>query len=161
MVPFSRAVSLWRAERGWTQQELALRAGISRPNLSAIERGKREVSLKTLRVLASALGVKPGVLVDGIDPFSARGPFPLSRNALDRIADAAFGKGSVQGSEKELADLLRLMTRSRRAVGGRAGKRRVQTAWLKFKSAFPPEVVQTLLQRMEDRQRLPRSSRGS
>lgn len=65
MIPFGQAVLLWRLHRGLTQQTLAVKARVPRSNLSAIERGKREVSLRTLRSLALALEVRPGVLADG------------------------------------------------------------------------------------------------
>jgi transcriptional regulator with XRE-family HTH domain len=61
--PFGETVLAWRLARGMTQAALARAACIPRPNLSAIERGDREVTLKTLRALALALEVRPGVLV--------------------------------------------------------------------------------------------------
>ena len=81
MAPFGETVLLWRLQRGLTQKELARRAGVPRPNLSAIERGQLEVSLKTVRALALALGVRPGVLVDGIAPEEG-GAGELSREAM-------------------------------------------------------------------------------
>ncbi|HMF41326.1 MAG TPA: helix-turn-helix transcriptional regulator, partial [Polyangia bacterium] len=68
MQPFGETVLAWRLARGMTQAELGRAARIPRPNLSAIERGDREVTLKTLRALALALDVRPGVLADGIPP---------------------------------------------------------------------------------------------
>ena len=72
-LPFGQAVMLWRRQGGLTQQALARRAGIPQPNLSAIERGGRAVSLTTIRALAAALGVRPGMLVDGMPPASGAG----------------------------------------------------------------------------------------
>lgn len=68
MLPFGETVLAWRLARGLTQAALANLARVSRPNLSAIERGQREVTLGTLRALAVALDVRPGVLVDGVSP---------------------------------------------------------------------------------------------
>ena len=88
MLPFGQTVRVWRVHRGMTQQQLAQAAHIPRPNLSAIEQGKREVSLSTLRALALALEVQPGVLVDGIPPSLSGGmSSPFSRKALEEIAD--------------------------------------------------------------------------
>ena len=50
-------VKAWREYRGLTQDALAEKAGISKAYLSQIETGKRTGVAKTLRALASALGV--------------------------------------------------------------------------------------------------------
>lgn len=42
-----------RAARGWTQQDLAERAGVSRQTINAIETGKYEPSLSLAFVLAA------------------------------------------------------------------------------------------------------------
>ena len=46
-----------RAERGWTQDELARRAGLSKSYLSRIEDGERQPSLASLLSLAQAHGI--------------------------------------------------------------------------------------------------------
>jgi DNA-binding XRE family transcriptional regulator len=56
------AVKLWREHRGLTQQELAKRAGISKPYLSQIETGKRQGTVETLNAIAGALDVPLDVL---------------------------------------------------------------------------------------------------
>lgn len=159
MLPIGRAVYLWRNERELTQEQLARATGISRPNLSDLERGKRELSLKSLRLLASALQVTPGTLVDGIPPLAVRGPLRFSRKNLDRIADAVFGEKKVTGQEARVADLLRILSRSRISAATKTaarpiGKRRVNVAWAQFKSGLSKETAQALLQRIEDRERL-------
>jgi DNA-binding XRE family transcriptional regulator len=52
--------NLWRLreERGWTQQQLAARAGIKQPRIAEIERGDANPTLLTLSRLAIALGVR-------------------------------------------------------------------------------------------------------
>lgn len=46
-----------RKGRGWTVQELAYRCDIERSNLSRIESGRANVTLKTLCAICNALGV--------------------------------------------------------------------------------------------------------
>ncbi len=58
------AVKLWREHRGLTQQELARRAGISKPYLSQIETGKRQGTVETLIAIARALEVPLDALTD-------------------------------------------------------------------------------------------------
>ncbi len=87
MHPFGETVLAWRLSRGMSQADLARAARVPRPNLSAIERGDREVTLKTLRALALALDLPPGLLVDGLMPDA--GALPLTRERLERVARAA------------------------------------------------------------------------
>ena len=47
-----------RKEKGLSQEELALKSGLNRPYISAIEKGKRNVSLEVMEKLAGALGIK-------------------------------------------------------------------------------------------------------
>ncbi|MBI2340159.1 MAG: helix-turn-helix transcriptional regulator, partial [Deltaproteobacteria bacterium] len=44
----AQQISAWRQVRGLTQEELASRTGIPRPNLSAIERGQHDITVATL-----------------------------------------------------------------------------------------------------------------
>jgi transcriptional regulator with XRE-family HTH domain len=54
-----------RLERGWTQDELARRAGISKGFLSDLENNKRGVNADTLLDVAQALGVSIDYLMTG------------------------------------------------------------------------------------------------
>ena len=157
MVPFGEAVLLWRLQRGLTQEELARRAGVPRPNLSAIERGQREVSLKTLRALAVALGVRPGVLVDGIVPQEEAGG--LSREAMERIADAVVRNAPLaEPKEQALADRLKYLVGSRLRAAGPMTKGGVRLgrvsdrAWLSL-SSYPKAVIESLVSRILERGR--------
>ena len=157
MLPFGSAVQLWRLRRGLTQGQLAQRARMPRPNLSAIERGKREVSLSTLRALAFALEVQPGVLVDGLAPGLVQQVVPLSRNAMERIADAVVSHRPLRHrAEEALAKGLGDMVAQRRRIllGRRSalrGKRRRHAHWLQLRAICPPDVLQSLLERIDNR----------
>jgi putative transcriptional regulator len=61
-----------RAERNWTQQELADRTGVSRQTIHAIESGKYHPSLPLAFELARVFGVKLEELFDpnGMAPGS-------------------------------------------------------------------------------------------
>ena len=48
-------IRVWREYRGYTQQELAEAAGISKPYLSQIETGKRTGTTEVLSAIANAL----------------------------------------------------------------------------------------------------------
>jgi len=51
-----------RDQRGYSQEELAERAGLHRNYVGGIERGERNVALENIVKLAKALSVKPGDL---------------------------------------------------------------------------------------------------
>lgn len=53
-----------RKSCGLSQEELAERAGLHRTYVSGIERGKRNVSVENLFVLAKALRVAPAELLE-------------------------------------------------------------------------------------------------
>lgn len=56
---FGSRVRERRTAKGWNQRELAERIGVDRNWVSAIESGKQNVSLQTLRKFADALAVDP------------------------------------------------------------------------------------------------------
>lgn len=63
---FGRNLRAVREEKGWTQEELAEKAGLASVQISRVERGVREVRLTTLLRLVSALETTPARLFDGL-----------------------------------------------------------------------------------------------
>ena len=60
-----RVITL-RIESGLSQEELADRAGISRANVSHVERGHHAPNLATLVCIARGLGITANELIEGI-----------------------------------------------------------------------------------------------
>ena len=54
----ARNVRLLRIMRGWSQEALALEAGLDRSYVGAVERGERNPTLASVERLAEALGVE-------------------------------------------------------------------------------------------------------
>ncbi|MDA2912900.1 helix-turn-helix transcriptional regulator [Acidobacteriia bacterium AH_259_A11_L15] len=54
---FGNRVRALRRRRGWSQEELASRAGIHPTYLGGIERGERNPALANIAAIARALGV--------------------------------------------------------------------------------------------------------
>lgn len=63
-------ITLLRAEKGWSQAELARRIGVSASAVSMYEQGRREPSLGLLVRLAREFGVTTDYLLMGENPHS-------------------------------------------------------------------------------------------
>jgi transcriptional regulator with XRE-family HTH domain len=60
---FGETVRALRKAKGWSQDEFADRSGIHRADVGARERGERNVTLRTIRIIADTLRVKVVELV--------------------------------------------------------------------------------------------------
>ena len=56
-----------RLQRSLTQEAMSLACGLSRAYISELEMGRKDPSLYTIFRLASALRMKPSVLIDEIE----------------------------------------------------------------------------------------------
>ncbi|MAB14723.1 transcriptional regulator with XRE-family HTH domain [Parvibaculum indicum] len=55
-----------RAEKGWSQEDLAFESGLHRTYISGIERGIRNPTIVILAKLAETLDVEPGELLERV-----------------------------------------------------------------------------------------------
>lgn len=60
---FARNLRILRERAGFSQEELAYRAGLHRTYIGSVERGHRNVSLRTIEQIARALNVAPFQLI--------------------------------------------------------------------------------------------------
>ncbi len=75
MTPLGANLHRLRKAAGWTQQDLAVAAGLNTSIVSQIEQGKnQDPRLKTLQALAKALGVTVDALVNPPDDQAAPEP---------------------------------------------------------------------------------------
>jgi transcriptional regulator with XRE-family HTH domain len=63
---FGKAIRALREERGYSQEELAERAGLHRNYVGGVERGERNVALENIVKLAAALSVRTHDLFDSL-----------------------------------------------------------------------------------------------
>jgi DNA-binding XRE family transcriptional regulator len=77
----ARQVRRLRQQAGLTQEALAKRAGLARPNLARVESGRYRPSLETLERIARALGQPVSVLVSRPMLSSRAGPPKRRRKA--------------------------------------------------------------------------------
>ena len=73
-----------REAAGWSQRELATRAGVHQPQVARAESGQ-DIQLSLLARLAAPLGLVPGLLAAGL-PASAAAPAPAALH--DTVADS-------------------------------------------------------------------------
>lgn len=61
---FGQRIAMLRKDKGWTQEQLALRSGMARSYLGGVERGQRNIALENIVKLARTLEIKPSRLMD-------------------------------------------------------------------------------------------------
>jgi transcriptional regulator with XRE-family HTH domain len=71
-----RRVAHHRQRRGWTQEVLAERVGVSTKYLQRIEAGRENLSLRSLATIAAALGCRP---FDLLRPMRSMAPVRRGR----------------------------------------------------------------------------------
>jgi transcriptional regulator with XRE-family HTH domain len=65
-VRFGQRVRELRKETGLSQEAFAAECGLDRTYISGIERGKRNVSLRNIQVIAKALAISVSELMQGL-----------------------------------------------------------------------------------------------
>src|SRR4051812_10319786 len=98
------SIRMLRLEKGWSQEQLAERAGLSYKFVGEVERGVGNPSVETLFEIATALGVEPVAFFESragtVDPF---GPGVSE----ERLYSAREALESLEDLLKELAAPLR------------------------------------------------------
>src|SRR3954454_24205609 len=105
-----------RTERGWTQDVLAQKAGISKGFLSDVENGKRNISADTLLDIAKVLGLSLDYLMTGEDGEKR------AREVIEIPADLAE---LARNESIPFPKILLLLQMRRQIVAHRSGSRRL------------------------------------
>lgn len=155
MISFGQNLYLWRLFRGLSQEALAKKARIPRPNLSAFETSKREPTLPTMRALAIALEVYPGTLASGIPPEYFKEP--ISRGSLEDIVKESLGKRvpHISLSQRAIGSMLSKIISNRVCAQKKIYKNTLKnrseyiTNWLILKASLKPEILNNLLSRLD------------
>ena len=157
MLTFGDNILLWRLHRSLSQAQLATISGIPRPNLSNIETGKRDVTLSTIRYLATALGVLPGTLVNGEPPNYKKRNKKLSRDYMERVArSVALGIPPKDSEKRQLHNLLReVLSNSLKYTRTHQTRlpmptRKSSRAWLQLRALYPKEILNSLIVRTRE-----------
>jgi len=62
-VTTGEVIRILRDKKGWTQDELARRSGISSTNLSALENDQVDIGKRRAEALSKAFGVHPAIIM--------------------------------------------------------------------------------------------------
>ncbi|VVE60245.1 transcriptional regulator [Pandoraea anapnoica] len=95
---FGRHLAGLRKKYNWAQDKLALESGLARSYLSGVERGKRNISLRNICILADTLGLPPHELLafDASNGMTADigasvsvpcDPYPSLNRAMQKLSD--------------------------------------------------------------------------
>ncbi|CAG2143244.1 hypothetical protein LMG31506_02798 [Cupriavidus yeoncheonensis] len=91
---FGLHLATLRKQRGWSQETLSLESGLARSYLSGIERGKRNLALLNICMLADTLGVPRSEMLDfprqGSTGVQVEEPRPVFGNAQNAAIEATL-----------------------------------------------------------------------
>ena len=135
-----------RQDRGVTQAELALKAGIPQPNLSNIEKDKQDLTVTTLRKIAYALEVPMTFFFEEEKSAAASA---LTRPLIEKLARAAaLGGEKLNPQERQITGWLRdiLPVKSVRKVP----VKKMYRSWMELKRRFGSSAIQTLCERVKE-----------
>ena len=137
-----------RLTRGITQAELARSAGLTQPNLSAIEKGRRDMTVSTLRRISLALGVGASRLL-GESPAEKTAPATLNRPRIERLARLVVQPGDLDQTEDE--KIARHFRQILPAPGARRrpAKKTLQS-WFELRAQFDQNQIRSILERIRD-----------
>lgn len=98
-----------RGQRGWSQEELGARSGLTYKFIGEVERGQKSPSLDSLARLAEGFGLDIVELfgqASGREPYPRLAPDPLvavreARDSLDRVLARAKKAGKPGNSRRK------------------------------------------------------------
>ncbi|MBK7407967.1 MAG: helix-turn-helix transcriptional regulator [Saprospirales bacterium] len=67
LIQLGNTIRQHRKAKGWSQEELAFQSGLDRTYIGSVERGERNIAALNLMKIANVLGVKVGVLLEGME----------------------------------------------------------------------------------------------
>jgi|SRR5215203_894139 len=105
MTTIGERVKRYRVAFGYTQSELARRAGVLQPVISSLETGRHYPRFDTVRKLAHALGIPISALVDDAISGPPEPPSTPRTDERDEVFAERFGKLSVVEAGELRAEL--------------------------------------------------------
>ena len=144
MINLGQKLYLVRLEKGLTQHDLVLRSGVAQPNLSNIEKGRKDFTVSTLLRLCHALEVSPAGLFEGVPPAPRKGW--MTRERVERLARAVWGDPCRLDSDEEAA--VRLLRQVVPLTMRSHGQKRIVAAWSELRKKFTDGEIRILTERV-------------
>jgi len=146
MLPIGDYIYLRRLEKGMSQTELAAKSRMPQSNLSTIEKGKRDITVSTLRKIAAALDAHPRDFFEDWKPDKIE----LSRSKIEHLAKIVSGKAkSIKPAETELTDHLKNMIPRR----GRKYVKDINRSWLELRKRLSSSEIGSICERSDEYRR--------
>lgn len=124
-----KRVAYCRERHGWTQKELAERAGLSVTFLSEIENDRRSMGSDVLLRIAEALGVSVDYLLKGeVEPARPREPLLIPSELAEAAEERRWSLGEAMDTFK--ANQLVIARRSRDQDADRRHKDLSKEEWI-------------------------------
>lgn len=137
MTPVSGNIRRFRLTQGITQSELARRALVTPANLSAIESGRRDLTVGTLLRIARALDLDPALLFSTPPQRGSLGRVPLDYVARAVVTGVRPYSQDVNRLADGLAWRCRPVLEANRDPGARRASR---SAWLQTLITWEPKL---------------------
>lgn len=141
---FAQSIYLARIERGLSQKELALKAGVPQPNLSQIEKG-RDFKVSTLSHIAAALDVSIDILIKGSQPIEINKKNFFKRNNIEKAISCVVNNEDAPQRLKSAVKLISNVTGKKK--GAYTPKKFAHLSWHNLKKSFSDEEISTILSR--------------
>ena len=150
MLEIGFSIYYYRLEKGMTQTELARKAGVPQPNLSNIEKGKKDITLTTLKRLSLALEVPAAILIDEGAGADKSGKIQFGREMLEKLAKRiAVSDGTMLGGKAdEIVRLFSLLLPARSRQ--KPSSAEVQRAWIQLRKRLSADEIRAIYQRVQD-----------
>lgn len=98
---FGNKVKQIRVCKGWSQEDLAVKAGLHRTYIGSIERNERNVSLINVERIANALDISAQLLIDGKKPLRETG-----KDTNGALGQGAHASSIYKDREEQFAVLM-------------------------------------------------------
>lgn len=146
MIPTGPQIYFRRLAGGFTQDELARKAGIPQSNLSNIEKGKRDLTLTTLRKIAYGLGIP---IREFFESELESKETNLTRPRMEKIAKAIAGvPSSLNQEDQRIVELFREILPKKKSRG--VSLKKMYASWLALKRRFSSSEINAIYQRVEE-----------
>ena len=137
---------------GVSQADLCRRAGLNQPNLSNIEKGKKDVTVSTLVRIARAIGVSPAEFFQEPPAPQKLSASTSSRNQMENLAEAICKNNffKLSAEEENIARLYRMILPE--FSNSKISRTQIQSAWFKLKRTLSAKQLSNLRERVRDYQ---------